>query len=155
MRPTIHLSNWSSHRTPGAHGSGRKFSIMARPRAWEWGDGRVEPLATMGDLEPMMIEALTERAAGIVEGDAMQSYRMVYLRRIGALDMRPGYLVASHGGSDARTVIDGTTLCCGCAVDYARKGLCHRAWLAEAFARDGWRVVLDGREWAPTPSAAP
>lgn len=149
MRPTIYLSNWSSHRTPGMHGPGRKFSIMARPRAWEWGDGRVEPLAPMGELEPMMIEALTERAAGIVEGDAMQSYRMAYLRRIGVLDMRPGYLVASHGGTDARTVIDGTTLCCACSVAEARAGRCHRVWLAAAFVDAGWRVLLDGREWAP------
>lgn len=34
----IYLSNWSS---PRLHGPGRKLSIMASPRAWEHGDGRV------------------------------------------------------------------------------------------------------------------
>lgn len=36
--PTVYVSNWSSHRTAGHHGPGRKLSIMARPRAWEVGD---------------------------------------------------------------------------------------------------------------------
>lgn len=38
-RPTLYLSNWSSHRTPGCHGPGRKLTIMAAPRRWEHGAG--------------------------------------------------------------------------------------------------------------------
>ena len=37
----LFVSNWSSHRTVGAHGAGHKWSIMARPRRWEHGDGSV------------------------------------------------------------------------------------------------------------------
>lgn len=89
---TIYLSNFASHRTPGAHGPGRKFTIMARPRSWEWGDGRVEDLAPLGDLEPMMIAALAERAGGLVGGPEMAAYRGAFEASLARLDMRPGYL---------------------------------------------------------------
>lgn len=39
MKPTIHVTNWSSRKL---HGPGRTFTIMCMPRAWEWGSGRVE-----------------------------------------------------------------------------------------------------------------
>lgn len=44
-RPTLYLSNWSSARTPGHHGPGRKLCAMAAPRRWEFGDGRVRMVA--------------------------------------------------------------------------------------------------------------
>lgn len=142
----IYLSNFASHRTPGAHGPGRKFTIMARPRSWEWGAGRVESLAPMGDLEPMMIAALTERAGGLVDGPEMAAYRGAFEASLARLDMRPGYLAAHRGIQTPVYVLDGDTLCCACSVAHARAGLCHRAWLAPAFRAFGWRVVLDGVE---------
>jgi len=36
--------------------------------------------------------------------------------------------------------------CCACSRAAAAAGMCHRVWAAEALARAGWRVVLDGVE---------
>lgn len=144
---TIWISNWSSHRTPGMHGPGRKFTIMAHPRPWEWGAGRVVALSPLGgDMSSLMIEALTERAAGVVAGGAMDAYRSAFDAQCRRLDMRPGYLdvVVPRCADAYRSVLDGDTLCCACSVASTRAGLCHRAWLAPHFVRAGWRVVLDG-----------
>lgn len=58
--PTIYLSNWSSHKTPGAHGPGRKFTIMARPREWEVGEGTVAVLMPRGVTVALMLCALAD-----------------------------------------------------------------------------------------------
>lgn len=43
-------------------------------------------------------------------------------------------------------VEDGDTLICSCSRDKAAAGKCHRAWAGEYLAREGWRVILDGKE---------
>lgn len=94
-KPEIYLSNWSSHRTPGHHGpSGRKFTIMARPRAWERGDGHVPPLLPNGPFEQLMAAAVAERKAGD-ETTAMEAYRSAFRDHLGACtDLAPLRLLA-------------------------------------------------------------
>lgn len=147
-RPTLYLSNWSSHRTPGAHGPGRKWTAMAEPRAWEWGAGRVRALTPeLGDPDGMLRDALAERHAGVQDGPAMRAYRAYYIGgRIPGL-MAPGALHAAAGGGMFPAVEDGDTVCCACAVAERAAGRCHLAWSAPFLHRAGWRVVLDGIEW--------
>lgn len=141
-RPTIYLSNWSSHRTPGAHGPGRKFTIMAVPRPWEHGDGRVTDLAPLYGMEPRLLRvALDGRHA-----DDVAAYRLALEARWDDTALGPGSLW-TEGGLRVE-VVDGDTLCCACSVAEARAGRCHRAWAAPFLVRAGWRVILDGVEVA-------
>lgn len=134
-RPTIYLSNWSSHRTPGCHGPGRKFTIMARPRAWEHGDGRVP------DLTPAETNLL-DAQAGRITGD---EYQRRFEAALNPLALSPVQLTV-YTADGFGLVRDGDTLCCACSRANAAAGLCHRVWAAHALARVGWRVVLDGEE---------
>ncbi len=145
-RPTLHLTNWSS---PKLHGPGRKLTIMARPRAWEVGEGTVIDLAPQsGDFTTaMMIQALAER--GTAEGEvSMHRYKTAMESRwqIKELALGPRHLLwiapPGMGGGMVSNVHDGDTLCCACA-----KGVeCHRRWAAPFLVRAGWRVILDGVE---------
>jgi hypothetical protein len=140
MKPTIYLSNWSSHKTPGHHGPGRKLTIMANPRHWERGDGAVSR------LRPSMVDVRGARDGRL----SLTTYRQRYLARL-ALDMHgPGHLYAwIPYATSHQLVSDGDTLCCACSRDKAAAGECHRVWAAEALAGAGWRVILDGKELAP------
>lgn len=137
MSPTVHFSNWSSHRTPGHHGPGRKLTIMARPRTWEHGAGRVP------DLTPAKAD-LDAVAAGRID---MVEYRRRLEKRwaAGLYALSPIQLTAyTPEGIDL--VRDGDTLCCSCSRDAVAAGRCHRVWAAYALSRAGWSVVLDGRK---------
>lgn len=131
--PTIYLSNWSSHRTPGHHGPGRKLTIMARPRRLEHGEGRV-PALTPDPLD------LVDVKAGRLP---VSAYRERFLAAHGAKDHTPGELTAALP-EVSRPVADGDTLCCSCSRAEAAAGRCHRVWAAELLQAAGWRVVLDG-----------
>lgn len=142
-KPTIYLSNWSSARSEGHHGPGRAFSIMARPRAWERGQGRVWKL-TPGEW------CVRDVKAGRM---SREDYRRLYegsveqWLKIGLL--LPGVLEAQKGevtSDDITPVRSGDTLCCACSREKAGEGGCHRAWAAPFLMRAGWRVVLDGVE---------
>lgn len=137
-RPTIHVTNWSSRRL---HGPGRALTIMARPRAWERGVGRV-PWLTPADSD------LRDAKAGRITLDEYRSRFEAYtggLASRGHLD--PGELaVVLYDGSGSDAVRDGDTLCCACSRADAAAGRCHRVWAAQALARAGWRVLLDGVE---------
>jgi len=151
---TLYLSNWSSYRTPGMHGPGRKLTIMARPRAWEVGDGRVPNLIPSGPIADLMAFALAERAAGSGTS-AMEAYRAAYCDTLdrGLVALRPRHLSAfpggGMGGGLSFDVDDGDTLCCACSVAEARAGRCHRTWCSPFLVRAGWRVILDGVEVMP------
>ena len=137
-RPTIFLSNWSSYRAPGCHGPGRKLTIMARPRPWEHGVGKV-PACT----------PTTEALDSVKDGRRLVAdYRAGVEAGIRGAPHAPGGLTAIIGGK-AEPVADGDTLCCGCSRERAAAGLCHRAWVAPILAAAGWRVVLDGKEVPP------
>lgn len=135
MKPTIHLTNFANRKFH----RGAVYSIMARPRTWEHGAGRVP--------------ALTPRAEDF---DAWKGGRLegrTYRRRFEAdlilnlWDLVPGSLGATNGHGPGAThwpVVDGDTLCCGCSRAAAARGECHRAWAAEALLQAGWAVVLDG-----------
>lgn len=145
-RPTLYLSNWSSHKTPGHHGPGRKWTIMAAPRRWEHGDGQVDALVPD-------INDLRNVKAGVISAD---DYFGSYESGLASMPdlLRPDHMTA--GGPlrrsgpgridiDLNYVRDGDTLCCSCA----RGARCHRRVAAKYLHLAGWRVVLDGEEWTP------
>lgn len=140
MRPTIYVSNWSSHKTAGHHGPGRKLTIMARPRPWEHGEGRV-PWLTPAESD------LLDVKAGRITGDEYQRRFEEHLRGLERFNhLAPGELVVAIPGQGSRSVEDGDTVCCACSREDAAAGRCHRVWAAHALARNGWRVILDGEE---------
>ena len=146
-RPTIYLSNWSSARTPGHHGPGRKLTIMAAPRAWERGVGRVSTLTPV-------LSDLRNAQKGRLSPEEYRRRFELDLRRAMPDAMSPGALLIDAeaddwegiGGHPSRVVRDGDTLCCACSRDAAAAGRCHRVWAAPALVRAGWRVILDGVE---------
>ena len=134
-RPTIHLTNWSS---PKFHGPGRKWTIMARPRAWEHGDGQVR------NLMPPLHLLRAVKDGSITVGAYFAELEREWARSASLL--APGLLrwVSRDMGIDvdAGDVEDGDTLCCACA----RGAPCHRRAAAPFLVRAGWRVILDGVE---------
>jgi hypothetical protein len=144
-KPTVYLSNWSSSKTPGHHGPGRKLTIMARPRAWEMGVGCVPWLTpNANDLVDVKAGRMTlDQYKQRFEESVALHERHGHLRPD---DLAIGRLTVGWG-----SVVDGDTLCCACSRDEASAGRCHRVWSAHALARSGWRVILDGVELhAPT-----
>lgn len=156
--PTLYLSNWSSHRTPGHHGPGRKLSIMLWTPRHTKPDGHVFLLTPSEEREvDLLAQLLRHRKAGsALPADALASYRgsleARWERYLGALMLGPGSLAfalnLSGRGGQGR-VRDGDTLLCACSRDEAAVGRCHRAFAAPFLVRAGWRVVLDGKEFAP------
>ncbi len=140
--PTIYLSNWSSHRTPGHHGPGRKLTIMARPRHWERGWGAV------AEVRPNAEAIVAMKEGRLSEDDYFAQYRHGLEVVKGRGGLIPGELIARSwvdgdgmypGGNYERVMAD-STLCCSCA----RGKRCHRVILAEFLRVCGWRVILDG-----------
>jgi hypothetical protein len=135
VKPTIHVTNWSSRRL---HGPGRLVCIMAKPRYWERGAGTVRVL-TPG------AEFLDKVRDGRI---LMEEYRSIYertmQRELSIGELSPGRLVFVDGRGERFPVAGGDTLCCACARDEAAAGRCHRCWAARALVGAGWRVVLDG-----------
>ena len=131
-QPVLHVTNWSSRKL---HGPARRFGIMARPRVWEEGDGRVPScMPTKAELDAVRDRALSREA-----------FRQALRERLERAELSPGHLVA-HTPSGKQVVADGDTLCCACSRADAASGWCHRVWVSEALARAGWRVFLDGVE---------
>lgn len=142
MRPTLHLTNWSSR---GLHGPGRKLTIMALPRRWEHGDGSVSALLP----NPDDLRAVKSGTLPIAEYRRRFEAHMEACSRAGSLGPR-GLLFEVPPFDDVPVPVrDGDTLCCACSREAAARGECHRVWAAEALARAGWRVVLDGAEVSP------
>lgn len=137
-RPTLHVTNWSSR---ALHGPGKRYTIMARPRKWEHGDGQV------AELTPDASDLAALRAGRM----SLDVYRRRFVATLPMTPwLRPGKLYATMFGVDAPSrfvpVADGDTLCCACSRAAAARGECHRSWAAEALAAAGWRVLLDGVE---------
>jgi hypothetical protein len=128
MRPVVHLTNFASKRLH----TGRVWSIMARPRAWEHGQGKV----------PVLIPDRDDLSAvrhGTISWEEYQR-RFEAALRPHAAELGPGVLGGLLRDRSPALVASGDTLCCGCA----RGKPCHRLWAA-AFLRDaGWDVILDG-----------
>ncbi|MDP3937910.1 MAG: hypothetical protein Q8R92_07215 [Deltaproteobacteria bacterium] len=134
MNPTLYLSNWSSYRTLGHHGPGRKLTIMAAPRSWEQGEGKV----------PALIPALVDLRAHREGAVDMFEYRRRYEQGLNINKLRPGVLYTTAAGGTF--VTDGDTLCCACSRDVAFQGRCHRVFAAKALVQAGWHIILDGVE---------
>lgn len=133
MKPTIHITNWSSRKLHHGH----VYTIMAKPRRWERGEGAVTGLVpNANDLASVRAESIT-----------VAEYRRRFLdgwtpeRTVSTF--RPGRVMASTGNGLV-ALADGDTLCCACSRDAAARGECHRVWAAELLRQAGWRVVLDG-----------
>lgn len=133
---TLHLTNWSS-RTQ--HGPGRAWCVMASPRSWEHGHGRI------GLLAPQLQDLQLVKAGRI-------SHREYFNRYAGGLRpallsgaLAPGKLQAVADGVGV-LVDDGDTLCCACARpgSAARQHRCHLEELAPILREAGWQVVLYG-----------
>jgi hypothetical protein len=144
MKPTIYLSNFASFRTPGHHGPGRLFCIMAKPRHWEKGEGHVVVLTPSR-------EDLENYQSGLING-AM--YQKRFLEELEGRDLSPGALLAWVDVSAsmkpiAIVVRDGDTLACSCSKEAAAQSKCHRVWIATPLSEAGWRVLLDGKEFQP------
>lgn len=154
-QPTLYLSNWSSHRTPGMHGPGRKFTIMARPRAWERGVGALAALVPPVSAQRMLPDLLKDRHTGSASllGDVYRTLCEGHFDARAA-HLYPGALVAYDADGFTTPAEDGDTLCCACSVAEARAGRCHRTWAAPFLVRAGWRVVLDGQPYASNPEKA-
>lgn len=123
--PTIHVTNWSMrslHR-------GRVLTIMAKPRAWEHGAGKVDVLTPRR-------EDLDAVKSGAITVDVYHERFLQFLRRD---RLPPGLLSMGRG-----YVEDGDTICCSCSLHAAAEGKCHRVWAAQALHEAGWTVVLDG-----------
>lgn len=131
--PTLHLTNWSSTKL---HGPGRKWTIMAAPRKWEHGDGRL-----LDFVPPFGL--LREVKTGIVtEGYYFLELRRRWMRDVddmvrtlGCNPHAPGALIVGE-----EEVADGDSLLCACAVGKP----CHRREVAPFLVRAGWNVMLDG-----------
>ncbi len=167
-RPTLYLSNWSSHRTPGMHGPGPKLTIMCMPRQWEKGDGTVRALCpsshdlvdckagriTVAEYRRRYELALTNYGpGGVLVTDyhtdgwlAPHTLKVLPATTPAAAVFGPHDKVFDTPAGPAYLVPLGSTLCCSCAVAKAAAGECHRAWAAPFLVRAGWRVVLDGEE---------
>lgn len=135
---TLFLTNWSSGRL---HGPGMKLTIMAKPRAWEKGVGRVSALLpSVFDLEDVKAGRMT-----------IEHYRRRYVAKVELETnplqnhLAPGHLLWWGGSPETSSLVrDGDTLCCACSVDAAARGECHRVWAARFLFEAGWDVVLDG-----------
>lgn len=136
MKPTLRVTNWSSWRK--LHGAGRKWTIMARPRHWEHGEGNVIALVPTTELMN------AARHGGV----SFEDYRRLYTGQVkqAMSALRPGKLLAFDATLVGHYLRDGDTLCCACSRAAAAKGECHRVWAAEALVNAGWRVILDGKE---------
>lgn len=144
-KPTIYLSNWASHKSPGMHGPGRKWTIMASPRHFERGVGQVPW------LEPSIAYLFAYRN-GVMD---IAGYTRLFLMGIDKTQMPPGILTAyppeAETDSSKRVLVeDGDTLNCACSRTKAAKGECHRAWCAPLLHDAGWQVILDGKEFVPS-----
>lgn len=127
--PTLYLTNWSSRRL---HGPGQKWTIMARPRAWERGAGVVVALT------PDLSDLVAAKSGTLSEVEYFARFREKMLRH--SSQLAPGIMRAAYAVYPA--VCDGDTLLCACAIGAP----CHRREVAPFLVRAGWRVILDGVE---------
>lgn len=145
--PTLHLTNWSSR---SLRGPGRRWSIMARPRHWERGDGTCIPLTPLGPPAVLLDLLVKQRQAGTMDPALLARYREAMAHRWGPQeygpDLGPGKLWAVPDEGGPMRVEDGDSLLCACSREEAAAGRCHRAWAAPVLVAAGWRVVLDGAE---------
>jgi hypothetical protein len=175
-RPTIYVTNWATinaaqrePRPPKTVGKvllrregHAAYTIMAKPTALrgECGDGRVPLLtplrgwldAVQNDDEDMSEEGRRRQA----ERERLYRCRCVGRFLEALLDGRlaPGALIAIGSGTEI-PLVDGDVIACACAIEKATRGLCHRAWAADALVAAGWRVILDGVEHVPPAGGRP
>ncbi len=132
-RPRLYLMNFGSvpHADPKPL---RVLTIMARPRIFELGEGRVSVLAPLQhDLSDIKGGRTT-----------WSQFSQIYTEGLRKAHLHPGVLSAqgTTGGYHG-LVKDGDALCCSCAVGAD----CHRQLAAPLLYEAGWEVWLDGQKW--------
>jgi hypothetical protein len=141
-RPTLYLTNVASLKTPGHKGPrDGHLTIQARPQHWAKGLGRVNVLAPLGALEPLMVEAVKERKSGIDCMYHRDRYFTAYIQHLSQNNLAP-WRLGVVTDDDFGFVQDGDTLTCTCSKFVE----CHRRWAAPYLVKAGWRVILDGVE---------
>ncbi len=143
-RPTLHVTNFASRKLH----HGQVFTIMARPRHFETGEGRVGAL-----VPPVPLLERVQRHVITIE-DYLAQLEESWRRDLQGLE--PGVLrysvwedgVPSHV-RPVHLVPADSTLCCACSRAKAAAGHCHRVTAARLLVEVGWRVVLDGEEVSP------
>lgn len=139
-QPTLYLSNFASHGSPGHHGAGRAFSIMAFTPKWADVHGEVPALTPPGQL----VQAFRPRRG---DPSAWDEYRRHLIGLFAPRRLEPGRLVAASG----LVVGDEDTLVCICRIGLP----CHRWVAAELLHHSGWRVVLDSERLAEVTPVPP
>jgi len=137
--PLIYISNWSSSRTPGHHGtSGRKFSVMVKTPDYVVPDGKVTALV------PSEKDLWAARQGKITS----EIYKQRYMKQLWDTlpSLKPGELFYTEHGAGEQLVQDGDTLCCVCSRRDSADDKCHRAWAAQVLKEAGWTVILDGKK---------
>lgn len=138
-RPTVYLSNWASHKTPGHHGPGRLLSIMVSTPHW------ATPIGKVGIAAPKADDFWALQEGKITAEEYRERYAKGVL--LFAKVLVPGKLgFVSKEEHESSEVKDGDTLCCVCSRHNAKDGNCHRVWLAPLLVEAGWRVILDGEK---------
>lgn len=133
-RPRIYLMNYSSIPAMDPRPS-RVLTIMARPRDFERGDGRVSVLAPpQSDLFQVQSGQMS-----------WPEFSERYTSDLHGLDLSPGHLAVDGATKGGWLVAEGDALCCFCAVGKP----CHRQLAAPLLHAAGWDVRLDGAEWPP------
>lgn len=148
VRQRLWITNWSSCRTPGMFGPGRRWTIMAdpNPEHGQCGDGTVGRLVPQGEELPLMRALVRDRREKRpLNTEMLRRYREFYEARVvGWFAIKPEYLKAELPNGLLTSLLDGDTLCCSCSREAAARGECHRAWAAQALYAAGWDVRLDG-----------
>lgn len=119
---------------------GSVFSIMAFP---------IGPMAIrnlrVAALQPGQTEFHAMRRNEISMAEFRRMYEEKLGQNLGAL--APGVLTANDVTMEQSSIVvaSGDTLCCGCSIATAEKGLCHRVWAVPFLLAAGWEVRLDGK----------
>ena len=159
MKPRLFLANFASRQTPGCHGPGPLYTIMAAPRAHygECGQGRVSalvpPLQALLEVKRAQKASPRDPEAMRAFLGAVETYRGIFSDHMAKQrHLGPGELLAwiprvggARGEESAVEVVDGSTLACACSRAAAAKGECHRAIAVPFLQAAGWDVRLDGR----------
>ena len=162
-QPTIYLANWSSHKS--LHGPGKGlYSIMAQPRSWEHGWGKVgalcPPEAAVPHLRAALIAKHSPKLGGLFDLDESEDepetnpYQMLvtghFQKMLTAGKLAPGSLTWHRMDTDTKGPVEtDSTCCCACSVADSLAGKCHRAWAAPYLHAAGWQVMQEGSVWEP------
>jgi hypothetical protein len=155
---TLYVTSWSVPQHPayvGADPQRRRWTVMAYPAQEQRGRGRVPLLIPPAHTHDDLRALVAARGGGRPQPDREQRYREELERGWRSAEAA-GAFVRLRGVSwrdgECVDIRAGDVLLCGCGLEAAREGGCHRTWFAPFLARAGWDVVLDGQRTTPMSS---